>query len=272
MRRALPLIGSVVVTLLLGQSAVAGLFNRKPTPTAEPVVAPAAADRVPPSIGRLFTDPLPLSLGPMPAGLANQTAQGCNGCHYQATDGWLGSAHNQGWRSPELQQAANDAGGPACLSCHLPLMSQHVDQVLYDGGSMTAPRTRPNEAYDASLHIEGVTCAACHVRDGSVVGASPSGLAPHSSAWSEDLGSSQACAGCHQLTWPGANRPFYDTYGEWSRSPQGKAGITCQQCHMRPGADSGASSHDMALPTARAVSLLLNVSAAPMVRGKPGEP
>ena len=272
MPRLLPSTG-LVLTLLIGPTALAGLFGRKPPPPPpeepdEQVVKPESK----PTVGELFTQPLPLPQSDLPKGLANLTSQGCNACHYETTESWQRSAHRTGWQSDALVEAATDAGSPVCLSCHLPLAEQQVDLVVYDGGSSSAPRTSPNPAYDASLHTEGVTCAACHVRDGTVVAGRPPAKAAHPTGWSSELASSTTCAACHQLTWPGADRPFYDTFGEWQRSPQGKAGITCQQCHMRPGAESGMPSHDVALPASRAVSLLLDVDAEPMQRGQPGKP
>ena len=84
---------------------------------------------------------------------------------------------------------------------------------------------------------------------------------------SPQLRAPELCATCHSLTWPGADKPLYDTYGEWERSPYVKAGITCQACHVGRAADDGVASHDVAQPPQRAVTLLVGVNTIDLVRG-----
>ena len=43
---------------------------------------------------------------------------------------------------------------------------------------------------------------------------------------------SQFCAACHQFSFWGT--PIYSSYDEWLASSFAAAGITCQDCHMRP--------------------------------------
>jgi hypothetical protein len=70
------------------------------------------------------------------------------------------------------------------------------------------------------------------------------------------------------MAWPGADKPFYDTYGEWERSPQGLAGIQCQDCHMGRGAGAATGpDHAMRADPARAVSLLVETDGTSIVRG-----
>lgn len=259
---------------LLALSLVsAGPFGKKkakePLPVAVP--PPAAAVATPPPLTGLFAAELPLAVGPVPAGLANLSAQGCNACHYEAHDAWSESPHATGSASPEFVEAVARAGTPACTACHLPLAVQHADNVVYEEGDPERPHSKPNPDWDATLGTEGVTCAACHVRDGQIVAAAPNDRAPHPVAWSPELQSSDLCASCHQLSWPGADLPLYDTYGEWERSPQARAGIQCQDCHMASGADERLGhDHRSAADPARAVSVLLDVDRVDLSRGGSG--
>ncbi len=245
-----------------------------PEPEPEPEeVEPAPLEVVPvtplvPVVDALFPPgALPaIRLGPLPAGLPNASAQGCNACHPAAHDQWAASAHAGSWASEGFQEAVTDLGHAACVSCHLPLDAQRADEVVHDP---ERPAVRTNPHYDPILHTEGVTCVTCHVRDGLVLAAKPVEGAPHPMGVAPDLGSSALCASCHQLTWPGADQPLYDTYGEWERSPHAQAGITCQDCHMGPGAGEvqAGARHDFAGPRARAVSVLVDLDRVALVRG-----
>ncbi len=244
--------------------------GRDPDPEPVPVVVEAPPP--PPSYDEpLWPATLPAQIGPLPQGLPSMSAQGCNACHFAAHDGWASSAHAIGWADEGLQQAFETAAVPACRVCHQPLAVQQAVVANYDGGDINRAVTAPNEAFDATLHGEGVTCAACHVRDGAVLTTRPVADAPHPTLVSAELGSSQGCATCHQLTWPGADAPFYDTFGEWERSAQAELGIGCIDCHMTAGAGARLGhDHGMPVGTGRAVSLLVDVSAASGVRG--GDP
>lgn len=254
--------------LLLAGAAEAGPRGRRDV---EVPPDPAAAPLAPPSVA-LFDAPLPLDPGPVPAGLASMSAQACNACHYAAHDGWVRSPHATGWRAADWVAAVRDVGTPACASCHLPLRDQHGERWGFDDDRVDHPIRSPNPTWDATLAIEGVTCAACHVRDGVVLSSHPPNLdqtAPHPLAWAPDLTRSEGCAACHQLTWPGADVPFYDTFGEWQRSPHAVAGITCQDCHLSPGAAerSLGPDHGMQAAAGRAVSVLVDLPAATLTRG-----
>jgi hypothetical protein len=256
----------VALLLLLPSPADA---RKKPKPPPEPlaIVPPEPAPPAP-LIG-LFTDPLPISVGELlPAGLANLSAQGCNACHYDVHDGWRESAHATAHSGIAFREAVAEAGTPACQACHLPLQRQHSSTSVYLEGDVDAPLSMSNAGFDATLSTEGVTCAACHIREGKIVSSRPGVEAPHTMAWSAELTSSEFCAPCHQLTWPGADKPFYDTYGEWQRSPQAAAGVQCQDCHLRSAADDGASGsgHSFDAQTGRGVSLLVDVQPA-LTRG-----
>lgn len=246
-----------------------------PAPEPPPVQAPAVAPE--PVAPKLFPDSLPLTLTTLPPGLASLSAQTCNACHYAAHDTWETSAHAHAWSSDGYQTALKSAGSStACLSCHLPLAAQH-DQLAagYVDGDLSRPQMQPNPAFDASLMSEGVTCAACHVRGDAILGTHTSTNAPHRTLASAELTSPEMCATCHQLSWPGGDRPFYDTYGEWKASKYATAGVTCQACHMAPtagatlpGSNGAAPSHASHADVARALTTLVTLPSAVVQRGQ----
>ena len=268
-----PLLPIVLLSALSIAVAVPGAQGGKRKPSAEsgsdPLIEVVRVEEVP-DFGPVFDGSLPVDAGRIPTGLANLSAQGCNACHYDAHDGWASSTHATGWSSEAFQDAARSAGTPACASCHLPLTNQHAQTTTYDGGDIHRPVSAPNPGFDPILRSEGVTCAACHVRDGRVLASRPVENAPHETVWSAQLGESALCATCHQLSWPGSEQPFYDTYGEWSRSAQSRAGVHCQDCHMRRTGLAPGSEHGFDVTEGRGPSLLVSVSSAQLTRG--GEP
>lgn len=232
------------------------------------VAAPAPKLEVAELKGKLFPKELPLDQGPLPAGLANPSAQGCAACHPVAAAQWAASGHARP-PGPALREAA--VGLPACLACHLPLTEQQPELFTYDAGRADRPVGRPNPAFAATLRIEGVTCGACHVRDGAIAVATDVAAAkqaPHPLVYAEALATSEACAACHQLSWPGAPEPLYDTFGEWKRSGFAAIGVTCQGCHMLGAAEGGiGADHRFDVDPARAVSVLLDAPTLTWTRG-----
>ncbi|MFH1464008.1 MAG: multiheme c-type cytochrome [Pseudomonadota bacterium] len=280
----LPVWASVVVA-----GAWAGKRARDPEPAQPPpppVEEPAAEETTAPApppapeaaaTGPLFAQGLPLTELALPEGLANPTAQQCTACHAQIHGAWAAGAHASAWEGERWNQAVRDASEPtACLACHLPIAAQHPRRVVaLTEGQLDSPRHELNPVWSPSLQREGVTCAACHLRDGAIVGPRASESAPHPVVQSDALGSPGLCAACHQLTWPGAQTAWYDTYGEWYRSAYREAGIRCQDCHMpltagtpTTGRFAGHASHALALDPGQAVSLLVELASPEVVRGE----
>ena len=121
---------------------------------------------------------------------------------------------------------------------------------------------------------EGVGCAACHVRDGKVVSTRVITDAPHPVAYSSALGSSAMCSTCHQLSYPGAEQPFYNTYGEWRATPHAAAGMECQDCHMPKVAAASAATrfmgqadHRFSADLGRALTVLVDLKDDQVQRG-----
>ena len=269
----------LVLALLAGISFAARKNKDEPeSPPAAAEVEVAPAVEVAPPAPPLFTGSLPVAVQELPDGLANLSAQGCNACHFQVHDDWQHTAHAAARRSPAFQLAVERAGGStACRACHLPLANQHPRLAAgYLDGDLSRPDLRENPLWDPTLMSEGVTCAACHVRDGMVVGTRATTGAPHPVAVSTELSEPRFCATCHQLTWPDADRPFYDTYGEWERSPYAAAGVRCQDCHMPPVAGlatatrfAATASHAFPADPARGLSVLVSLARPELQRGEP---
>ena len=248
-------------------------------PTAEPEPTPAPAPS-PEEVhqGPLFPDGLPLTELTLPDGLANPTSQGCAACHGDIQHHWQGSAHAQGWAGDAYQLAVRDASEPTtCQGCHLPLLAQHPLQVVHHSdGDPSSPQHAANSGWSPSLQREGVTCASCHLREGTILGPRGSTAAPHPTAASAELSSPALCAACHQLSWPDSELAWYDTYGEWYRSPYREAGVSCQDCHMpqqagtvSTGRFAAHASHAMAVDAHRAVSVLAHIASPEISRGEP---
>lgn len=279
--RARWIAAAVVFGLGIPLACQAGFRDAKDPPPADPSPPPAeSAPEAPrnPDAPPLFPDGLPVVHQSVPEGIASLSAQTCNGCHYAVHDEWSTSSH-RGARSHEPFRTAAQATGdsPLCTSCHAPLANQQTAVVTsYPGGPLSSAVTEPNDSWDATLSQEGVTCAACHVRDGQVVGTNAVARdAPHPVAVSEELGTSAFCGTCHQLDWPGASEPLYDTWGEWSRSGYAAAGIQCQDCHMPPttgvvtaGRYQAHAGHAFDADPGRALTILVDMAPGGVTRGE----
>lgn len=165
----------------------------------------------------------PVPLQKTPAGVTHQSAQACGACHSEIVEEWRNTMHSSAWNDPHFQELWRAQRKPAqCLNCHSPMAAQ---QPLIGG--------KPNAAFEPTIQAEGVTCSACHVRDGHIVGRGTSVTKlPHPVKKDPSMGQSSYCAGCHQQAIAGRKKGLYDTFAEWQGSPQAKAGLTCQECHM----------------------------------------
>jgi mono/diheme cytochrome c family protein len=163
----------------------------------------------------------PASLAPAQASLSSQQ---CARCHAKQAREWRSSLHASaatiGLPAREADHAAD--GDASCNRCHTPLAEQ-----------------QPGTGFDAALRSEGVTCAACHVRDWVRRGPprrAPS-LLPSAGYPLVELGiyeRSDFCMSCHQLPPRTAvnGKPLLNTYKEWLEGPYMRRGIQCQHCHM----------------------------------------
>jgi len=186
----------------------------------------------------------PIDTTTVPAPLQNLHAEECATCHQDFYDEWRTTIHSRAWTDPYFQTDWEfDGKQQICKNCHTPLDRQQEYKVLgFRDSEKWDPILAPNPGYDPKLQHQGVTCAACHLRDGKIVGVFGDTQAPHPVTKLED--SNQVCIRCHVV---GGNR--WDTFfhfppcgtvaeikataeaaGEIAATSSNKLG--CVQCHM----------------------------------------
>lgn len=185
--------------------------------------------------------PAPAGLGPREAALG---AESCGSCHVQQHADWQTSRHSETmnagirWQFHVFSQADSNK----CMDCHAPLAEQKA-LAARDMGWPNAPDTDPPAHIPPNLHREGLTCAACHVREHERMGpVHRTGLSgdedglPHGGfRVREEFSQSQFCAACHQFPEDGPRlngKLRQDTQAQWEQSRFAEQGVTCQTCHM----------------------------------------
>lgn len=181
--------------------------------------------------------PTPIPNEPPPAGLASLSAKTCQPCHTEITAEWSNSGMAKAYSDPIFQaEWKHEDNFYYCLSCHAPLEAQQPTKVT--GLSKIAPPTAiesPNPLFSAELQSEGVTCVACHLKDGAMVGPHEVN-APHAVHVDPEFGEAKTCERCHQMPkipFTRSDRPLTDTHAEWSewKTVTGRT-ETCTDCHM----------------------------------------
>ncbi|TPW10211.1 MAG: hypothetical protein FD129_1972, partial [bacterium] len=189
-----------------------------------------------------FLRPVPHSN--TPSGLVDLRAESCGRCHVEIYEEWRISTHARAWRDDpqfleELKKTTATPGRDAgwiCMNCHTPLESQlpRLVTALVDGD-----RGRPvyvdNPNFDPKLQDDAITCAACHVKDGVVLGPWGDTKAPHPVTKSEELLSAAVCTQCHEAdeALPDVELAcVFDTGTSFAAGPWAAEGKTCQDCHM----------------------------------------
>jgi hypothetical protein len=169
-------------------------------------------------------------------------AADCGECHVDQYRDWKGSAHSRAHHDGiyrAFAELAREEGGEDlyrfCSSCHAPL----------------AVATKQ----EGWLKDEGVTCDVCHnvsairnLHDGGGKNCSivleeddfrygplddPVENPAHESKGSAIHRKAELCSACHTLIHPHNGLVIENTYSEWKKSEYAKAGIQCQDCHMR---------------------------------------
>ena len=125
-----------------------------------------------------FAQPLAVDI---PAGLTEISARSCGACHVEIYREWSESIHAQAWTDPYFQVDWAFENLPQnCVTCHTPLADQQEELVVrYRDADKLDPVMRPNPRFDRELQREGVTCAACHLREGTIIGVHAVEDAPH---------------------------------------------------------------------------------------------
>ena len=231
----------------------------------------AQSDPVAAFLAKHWIDPLPpqgAPPAPFSALEASLAPEACGQCHVQQYRDWRDSLHSRTigpgllWQFRLMDQTA--ANG--CMRCHAPLAEQKALMALERGWS-GAPASPPPAYVPPNLQHEGLVCAACHVRAHQRFGPpartpTAAGPLPHggfsSNAAFED---SRLCAVCHQFPESGTRlngKLLENTYEEWRNSLPGRAGQTCQSCHMPDRRHLWRGIHDPEM-TARALTVTLDL-------------
>jgi len=221
-----------------------------------------------------YEQPLGDGLSP-PEGLTSLSAESCGGCHAEIYAEWRISTHAAAWVDPQFQAEIRKSGNRwLCLNCHTPLrVQQDLWPVGLHNDDVEHPILAENPVFDPALRDEGITCVACHLRDGKIHGpgltrpglARPGldgpgldgpgldgpGLdignpAPHTTHSSADYTDQSLCLRCHQAVARYPGKDFicvFDTGEEWRAGPWAEQGTGCTDCHMprvtRPAAVGG---------------------------------
>ncbi|MDA8110812.1 MAG: hypothetical protein M0015_19645 [Betaproteobacteria bacterium] len=202
----------------------------------------------------------PIDTRAAPPALGALRAEGCGRCHQAIYAEWRTSMHSRAWTDPYFQADWRfDGGQQVCKNCHTPLDRQQPQRVLgFRDRDKWDPILAANADYDAALQHQGVTCAACHLRDGKIVGPYANLDAPHPTRKLSNP--NEICLRCHVVQgarWDTFYRfPPCGTAAEIAAGA-GRAGgrsgeyvvkdvaaLGCVQCHMplvkRPLAQGGA--------------------------------
>ncbi len=171
----------------------------------------------------------------VPQGLMSLSAEHCGSCHQDHYNEWRLSTHAHAWTDQQFQAELKKESSPLlCINCHIPLQNQQEYIVSgFVNGDIYQPAKRTNPNFDHKLQQEGITCAACHVRNNTVIGPTGTHLAPHQTVKNPDFLSEELCISCHNAT--AVITPTlacsFETGDEWKAGPYyGKK--NCIDCHM----------------------------------------
>ncbi|MBE9567651.1 MAG: hypothetical protein IMF14_03070, partial [Proteobacteria bacterium] len=139
----------------------------------------------------------PVDTSQTPEVLTDLSAKQCANCHPDFYDEWQTTIHSQAWTDPYFQTDWQfDKRQHNCRLCHTPLDKQQPQKVLsYRDVDKWDPVLEDNPEFDKDLQHEGVTCAACHYRNGKIVGVIGDTDAPHPVKKLQDP--NQICVRCH---------------------------------------------------------------------------
>ena len=185
----------------------------------------------------------------VPTGLKSLKAESCGTCHREIYEEWQTSIHAKAYTDPFFHAYwTKDKHTWICLNCHAPLENQQPTLIQeIPRGRVEKARQDPNPHFDADYQKEGVTCAACHVRNGQIMGPFEDSVAPHPTGFDPDFRTTQICYRCHNVVaglWQFYKVGPCGTYAEAEGGYYLKdRGLICQSCHMpeveRPMADGG---------------------------------
>ncbi len=185
----------------------------------------------------------------VPTGIDSLRAESCGSCHREIYEEWKSSIHAHAYEDPFFQAYwKRDNNIWVCLNCHTPLENQQPTLIKeIPRGRVEKAVQEKNPRYDPEFQKEAITCAACHVRDGVILGPFDDSVAPHPTQFDPSFRTTQVCYRCHNVVSGPAQ--FYEvgpcgTYAEYEGEFFMKEkGMICQSCHMplveRPVAEGG---------------------------------
>lgn len=171
----------------------------------------------------------------IPEGLVSLSAEDCGVCHTAHYEEWKNSTHAWAWKDEQFQAEIRKESSPyLCINCHIPLENQQ--EWIVEGltaGDVYRPVRHKNKRFDRKLQQEGITCAACHVRNNAIIGPTGSVHAPHKTIKDPEFLSESLCISCHNAV--ASVTPqlacSFETGDEWNAGPYpGKK--NCISCHM----------------------------------------
>ncbi|MBI1820346.1 MAG: hypothetical protein HY036_03215 [Nitrospirae bacterium] len=182
-----------------------------------------------------FDKPIPHQV--VPAGISGIKASDCGTCHTEIYQEWQASIHGNAWKDPFFQAYwKKDKQIWICLNCHTPVENQQEFLIRgFQNEDIEKPVKVKNSNFDPAFQEEGISCAACHVRNGVVYGPFKDMQAPHPTEVDPKFRTAQICLNCHHV--PKEKFMFYrgnpcNTQVEWEDGPYAKKGMICQDCHM----------------------------------------
>jgi len=179
----------------------------------------------------------PILIKNIPKGIESLSSKGCAVCHQEIYEEWAASMHAKAYTDPLFQAYwRKDNNIWICLNCHTPLQNQQ-DFIItgLEKGDIKKPIKQKNEDFSHELREEGITCAACHVRDGVILGPYGNTEAPHPTKYDPMFKSTAICDRCHQVQ-SGKTMLYIanpcNTSEEFHEGPYAAKGYICQTCHM----------------------------------------
>ncbi|MBL7004176.1 MAG: hypothetical protein ISR69_09145 [Gammaproteobacteria bacterium] len=174
----------------------------------------------------------------VPSGVVSLKAKDCGNCHVEIYKEWQTSLHSKAFIDPFFKAyLKKDKDDPTCSVCHTPLENQSPIILSSESGHYDDLKTSANPNYNAELQKEGVTCAACHVKDGVIYGPYQADQlnSPHPVAFNENFLKKDLCNQCHEVPskdFSLMKEGLCSTGQESNSGIWAEKGYICQDCHM----------------------------------------
>ncbi len=171
----------------------------------------------------------------VPQGLVSLSAKDCGACHTEIYEEWKLSTHAVAFQDLQFQAEWKKDNVTVCLNCHTPLQNQQEFIVTgFLNGDYETPIKHPNPDFDRLLQQESITCASCHVRSGTVIGANENSNSVHKTIKDQDFLSEKLCISCHNAV-AQLNAVLictFETGDEWKNNWASEENKNCISCHM----------------------------------------